>query len=352
MFNKKTRSRSATYQSRRHHRIGDRPPLSRILGIVLGLTLSCLFNYLSAPPSVAQTTIPNQAVVQYNTPGGFNLGDGGDSEDENPPGNSEFGRSSSLSNTVTYPIGGVLGESTLGLNLVKSADKSAAEPGDVVIYQLLIQNQSPTDTADDLTVNDTLPLGVQYVEDSAVGNPTAPTGVSVDGRNLRLTFPSLAPGGTLTVNYAAVLTPDAIRGNGRNTAAVSANGFETVEDTFQLAIRQGILSDCGTIIGRVFVDKNFDGHQQVGEPGVPNAVIYMESGNRIITDPDGLFSLANALSGNRVGALDLTSLPGYTLAPNLFRVEDNSQSRLVRLEPGGLARMNFAVTPTFGEGES
>lgn len=124
-----------------------------------------------------------------------------------------------------------------------------------------------------------------------------------------------------------------------------------MEAAFQLTIRQGILSDCGTIIGRVFVDKNFDGEQQRGEPGVPNAVIYMESGNRIITDPDGLFSVANALSGSRVGALDLTSLPGYTLAPNLFRVEDNSQSRLVRLEPGGLARMNFAVTPTFGEGE-
>ena len=213
------------------------------------------------------------------------------------------------------------------------------------------RNQSPTTVAENLTVNDRLPLGVQFVEDSATGDPANPTDVSVEGRNLRLSFPALAPGDSLTVTYAAVLTPDAIRGNGRNTATVSATGFETVEDTFQLTIRAGILSDCGTIIGRVFVDKNFDGHQQVGEPGVPNAVIYMESGNRIITDPDGLFSIANALSGNRVGALDLTSLPGYTLAPNLFRVEDNSQSRLVRLEPGGLARMNFAVTPTFGEGE-
>jgi hypothetical protein len=45
----------------------------------------------------------------------------------------------------------------------------------------------------------------------------------------------------------------------------------------------------------------------------------------------------------------LTSLPGYSLAPNRRFIEGNSQSRLVRLEPGGLARMNFAVTPAYGE---
>ena len=102
----------------------------------------------------------------------------------------------------------------------------------------------------------------------------------------------------------------------------------------------------------MFVDRNFDGLQQPGEPGVPNAVIFMSGGNQVVTDPDGLFSLANVINGVHVGTLDLASLPGYTLAPNLFWLGDNSPSRLVRLEPGGLARMNFAVTPAFGEGRS
>ncbi|MEL6813867.1 MAG: hypothetical protein AAFP03_03520, partial [Cyanobacteria bacterium J06598_3] len=239
---------------------------------------------------------------------------------------------------------------TLGLDLVKSADKSSAEPGDVVVYQLLVRNQS-TQIANNVQINDTLPFGVQLVDGSVTGDPTPPTSVVVDGRNLDLAFPPLPPGGQLSIRYATVMTADAIRGDGRNVALVSADGFETVDSAFRLNIAQGILSDCGTIVGRVFSDKNFDGQQQPGEAGIPNAVIFMESGNRIITDPDGLFSIANALSGNRVGTLDLSSLPGYTLAPNLFRVEENSQSRLVRLSPGGLARMNFAVTPTFGEGE-
>jgi hypothetical protein len=59
----------------------------------------------------------------------------------------------------------------------------------------------------------------------------------------------------------------------------------------------------------------------------------------------------NVKPGSHTGVLDLSSLPGYTLAPNTKFKERNSQSRLVRLEPGGTVRMNFAVTPTFQEEE-
>jgi hypothetical protein len=58
------------------------------------------------------------------------------------------------------------------------------------------------------------------------------------------------------------------------------------------------------------VDKNFDGEQQPSEPGVPNAVIYLDDGNRITTDTNGLYSLNFVLPGTHTGTLDLTSLPG------------------------------------------
>ncbi|MGD1853720.1 MAG: DUF11 domain-containing protein [Leptolyngbyaceae cyanobacterium] len=239
------------------------------------------------------------------------------------------------------------------LRLTKTADKSAAEPGDVVIYRLLVENLSNV-PATPLTVVDNLPRGLEYIDDSVNTSPTPPTLTSFtpSGRQLNFGFDSLAANSSVQILYAVTLTPDSVRGSGINVASASAPGFPTVQAEFRLTIRPGILSDCGTIIGRVFVDKNFDGEQQTGEAGVPNAVIYLDDGNRIIADPDGLFSMANVVSGNRVGVLDLSSLPGYTLAPNLYRLENNSQSRLVRLEPGGLARMNFAVTPTYGEGQN
>ncbi|MEM8502444.1 MAG: hypothetical protein AAF716_04750 [Cyanobacteria bacterium P01_D01_bin.1] len=314
---------------------------------ILGLVVSICIHGLATEGAIAQPVVnpvPNQATVRYEAPGG------------NPADDTTF-RIDQPSNIVTYPLAATAGQNTLGLGLFKSADKSTAEPGDVVVYRLLIRNEGLTDADSNFRIVDTLPLGLQFVEGSVsavLNGADFPLSVaSSDGREIVLTSAAGLPANQeINVVYAAVLTPDALRGNGVNTAVVSADTFDDADDTFRLTVGSGILSDCGTILGRVFVDKNFDGQQQPGEPGLPNAVIYMDNGNRIITDPDGLFSMGNVLSGNRVGVLDLSSLTGYTLAPNLFRIEENSQSRLIRLSPGGLARMNFAVTPTFGEGET
>ena len=302
---------------------------------LVGLLLSTLLIYTHAPvmPVGAQVEVTNTASASFDDP----------LDRDRPrlvaPGNETR-------------IGVDTGRSLL--RITKTADKSAAEPGDVVIYRLLVENLSETVAATPLTVIDSLPRGLEYIEDSVNTAPTPPnlTDFEVSERQLTFGFDSLASQSSVQILYAVTLTPDAVRGSGVNVAVAAAPGFPDAQAEFRLTIRPGILSDCGTIVGRVFVDKNFDGEQQRGEPGVPNAVIYMDDGNRIIADPDGLFSMANVVSGNRVGVLDLTSLPGYTLAPNLYRLENNSQSRLVRLEPGGLARMNFAVTPTYGEGQN
>ncbi|MEO0532862.1 MAG: hypothetical protein AAF215_03225 [Cyanobacteria bacterium P01_A01_bin.123] len=279
--------------------------------------------------SQAQVTVTNQASAQFTSGGNVQTG---------------------TSNTTSYQVSGTAAQEQ-GLSIVKTADRAAAEPGDVVLYRLLVTNNSTTTAATPLTIVDQLPLGLLYVPDSVQATPTAPTSVSFDNSQITLEFPTLAAGESINIVYAVLLTPDSVRGSGENTAQASAPGFATVTSQFQLLIRPGIVADCGTVVGRVFVDKNFDGEQQPGEEGVPNAVVFMDDGNRIITDPEGLFSVANVYRGYRVGTLDLTSLPGYTLAPNLYRLDQNSQSRLVQLEPGGLVRMNFGVTPTFGEGQ-
>ncbi|MGI0486115.1 hypothetical protein ACN4EK_11805 [Pantanalinema rosaneae CENA516] len=265
-------------------------------------------------------------------------------------------RITATSNTVTVPI------VSERLEIVKTADRGAAEPGDTIVYRLQIRNTGGSPVSN-LVVDDNLPLGFSYTSGSLRGSvASADSGSTtvdlpaprVDGREIAFSYAGpLAPQQTLTIAYAVLVSPEAIRGNGRNRAvaiAVNPAGGEvsSPEATYLVRVRPGILSDCGTVLGRVFVDKNFDGEQQPGEPGVPNAVIFMDDGNRITTDADGLFSLPYAVSGLRTGTLDLTSLPGYTLAPNLYRIEGNSASRLVRLAPGGMVRMNFAVTPTFG----
>ncbi|WP_071884923.1 DUF11 domain-containing protein [Picosynechococcus sp. PCC 73109] len=248
----------------------------------------------------------------------------------------------------------------------KTADRATVTPGGIAVYRLSINNLS-TSSFENVEVRDRLPLGFQLIEDSVqgiIGDSPAILETQVNGRDITFTFQEPLPGGTPPENnplarivYAVEITPDALRGDGRNIAFVEGdrqdNNF-TVRDgpaVYNVGIRNGLISDLGTIIGRVFEDKNFDGEQQYGEPGIPNAVVFMENGNRIVADENGLFSVTNVLPGWHTGVLDLTSVPGYAPAPNeKFIAEDRTYSRAVRLEPGGMARMNFAVTP-FAPGE-
>jgi len=243
------------------------------------------------------------------------------------------------------------------LQIVKTGDRAAAEPGDIASYRLSIKNLTKA-TLSNPKIADTLPLGFNYVPNSAIAafrGSNIPVLTTENGRNLSFAIQTEMPVGNdeIQLAYAVAITPDAVRGSGRNAAIASAlrsDNKSTVRDgpaIFTMRIRPGIVTDCATLLGRVFVDKNFDGEQQNGEPGVPNAVIFMDDGNRIVTDANGVYSMANVIPGARTLALDISSLPGYTLAPNLYFIERNSQSRLVRLSPGGLARANFGVTPAF-----
>ncbi|MUG91961.1 DUF11 domain-containing protein [Scytonema sp. UIC 10036] len=256
----------------------------------------------------------------------------------------------------TNPVSFIRG--VAALQIIKTADRVAVEPGNTVIYRLAIRNTGDS-AANNIALTDTLPLGLNLETRSLQAsltsdNVTKPVAVSsTQGENRTITINyagSIPVQGTLNVVYAVTVTPDAVRGTGKNLAVATTGNIRSNTASHLLKIRPGIVSDCATLIGRVFIDKNFDGEQQPGEPGVPNAVIYMDDGNRILTDVNGMFSLANVISGNRTGTLDLTSLPGYSRAPNLYSIKKNSQSHLVRLAPGGMGRMNFAVTPASGEG--
>lgn len=240
------------------------------------------------------------------------------------------------------------------IQITKTADRAAAEPGDTIIYRLSVRNLN-TVAAQNIELADVLPLGFAFIDKSMRGElagAAVPVTATHSGANLNLSVGvSIPPDGVLNIAYAVQLSPDAIRGSGENIASVAARRSDTgaiLRDgpsKYRVRVKPGILSDCGTIIGRVFEDKNFDGEQQPDEPGIPNAVVMLDDGTRITSDPNGIFSVSNVLAGQRTGVLDLTSVPGYTFAPNHRLKERNSRSRLVHLEPGGLVRMNFAVTP-------
>ncbi|MGD1866303.1 MAG: hypothetical protein ACFB0D_17270 [Phormidesmis sp.] len=260
----------------------------------------------------------------------------------------------------TFGVAAIVCDEADQISITKSADRSAAQPGDLVVYRLNIRNQSSVDIQS-VTATDTFPAGFELVTGSSAAQSdgtSVPVTATVFGNSVRFTATgTLAPDATLDIVYVAKVTADALRGSGRNSALVTGRRTDTNfllqagPSVHRTTLDPGILSDCGTLIGRVFEDKDFDGEQQPGEAGIPNAVIFLDDGNRVVTDADGLFSVQKMLPGQRTGTLDLSSLPGYTMAPNLRFNERNSLARLVNLSPGGLVKMNFGVTPTFQEGQ-
>ena len=256
------------------------------------------------------------------------------------------------------------------LKITKSSDRASASPGEVAVFRLQVQNIATGDL-ENLTVTDTLPVGFQLVEGSIEAHPPCSPHVmegckggaiavnpTQEGQTLTFTFDQPLPkNGKLRIAYAARITPDALRGEGESIARVSGvdsrNGMAVADSSeiHKIRVRGGLLSDAGTIVGRVFVDENGDGEAQAGEKGIPNAVIFLDNGTQVTTDEDGLFSLTNVLPGARVGIIDLDRLQGYTLAENQAFRERNSPSRLVNLSPGGIARMNFPMQETASESE-
>ncbi len=246
------------------------------------------------------------------------------------------------------------------VQISKTGDRATAEAGDTVVYHITVGNTTSLPLGS-LQIRDTLPLGFDLRPDSiraATGTVRPPVTLTQSGSNTIFDFGALIlpPGQTLTLAYAALLSPDALRGDGKNSAVVTANSLTTTNGTtlsspvadgpavFTLGVRQGLLTDTGTILGRVWIDINRDGEQQNGEPGLPGAVVLLDDSTRIVADENGLFSLASVPSGYHSAVLDMQSVPGYTLARSRFR-ERHSQSRLIHISPGGMARLNFGVVP-------
>ncbi len=246
------------------------------------------------------------------------------------------------------------------LQITKTGDRATAEPGDTVIYRITVTNTT-TLPMGGLKVLDATPVGFDLRLDSvrAAVNTRVPVTVTVSGTSAVFDFGALtlAPGQTLSLAYALLLTPNALRGSGTNSAVVTANAQMTMNGTtmstplsdgpavFTVGVRRGILTDTGTVLGRVWIDRSRDGEQQSGEPGLPGAVVILDDSTRIVADANGLFSLAAVPSGYHSAVLDMQSVPGYVLAQSRFR-EHHSQSRLVHITPGGMVRLNFGVVPS------
>ncbi len=234
------------------------------------------------------------------------------------------------------------------LTIQKTSNEKNAEVGDYILYTLDLANSGLTPVTA-AVVTDTLPRGFRYIPGTAKMDdaPFEPA-VTPDGKVLTWNVGLLPPGGTRKIKYACQITPDAMRGNGRNQAELAVTyPLGTRVSVFaenQVHVTEGPFANLSIIFGKVFLDQNDNRLQDAAEPGIGGVRLYLEDGTHVTTDREGKYHFEGVKPGMHVIRLDQT-----TLAPDLLPATIDSSnaanplSRFVDLKFGTPHKANFRV---------
>jgi uncharacterized repeat protein (TIGR01451 family) len=226
------------------------------------------------------------------------------------------------------------------LELAIVADKTAVTRGDFVLYTVTITNPAGPDVPGTEIVL-TPPAGVVLVP----GSITLDTGLGATPQ------PDPAPatqpivpvgavntGDTFVLVYRAIVNTGAMLG----LLEYEVRAFDSTPQPASFPVSNEIVLiedpefDLGTIIGKVFDDKDGNGVQGAGEKGIGGVMVAMEDGVYAITDVDGLYHIAAIRPGNRLVKINKHTLPPYkrlTLP----------EAQTVTMTPGLLTKVNFGA---------
>ena len=193
---------------------------------------------------------------------------------------------------------------------------------------------------------DIIPPGFDYVANSALVNGVAqePT---IAGRNL--TFDGLVPdaGSDITIELTLIATVAVTTGPHVNTAQLINPATDLVVGSARatVTVLAEHVFDCGDIIGKVFDDRNRNGSQDEGEPGLAGVRLVTVKGVLITTDKHGRFHVACAdVPDADIGSNFILKLDTRTL-PSGFKMT-TANPRIVRLTAGKASKLNYGAAIT------
>ena len=229
------------------------------------------------------------------------------------------------------------------LIVTKTSPKRTANVGDLVPYTIVVRNAQDV-TRNNVDVVDLMPPGFKYVVNSGRVDANAAT-PHIVGRELDWQNLSIPANGSVTISLVLTVGAGVNDGDYVNLATgrdarsgrlLSNQGEATVR------ITPSPLFDCAEIIGKVFDDRNGNGYQDEGEPGIAGARVATVNGLLITADQYGRYhvtcaAIPNAQIGsNFILKLDLRSLPsGYQIT--------TENPRVVRLTRGKISELNFGA---------
>ena len=228
------------------------------------------------------------------------------------------------------------------LSIMKTVRNTNVQIGDLVPYTITVTNTEDFPRVD-LDIVDLPPHGFRFVEDTSLldGVALEPEQSSTE---LILNDIDFAPNETRTWNLVLVVGAGVNDGLHTNNAFVRDALDTEVTERAQAVVQMSVdpLFDCSELIGKVYDDKNKDGHQDEDEPGLAGVRLATATGLLVTTDQHGRYhitcaSVPNSLIGsNFILKLDHRTLPtGYEVT--------TENPRVVRLTRGKLTKLNFGA---------
>jgi len=227
------------------------------------------------------------------------------------------------------------------VSVTKTTPLVNVSKGDLVPYTVSVTNSQPTT----IDVIDRIPPGFKYRTGSSSINGVG-LEPKVAGRQLTWENQAFTAGERKTYKLMLVVGTGVSEGEYVNEAWANSSFNDLLLSNIASAtvrITPDPTFDCSDIIGKVFDDKNANGYQDEGEPGLPNVRVVTVRGLLVTSDPEGRFHIACAdipdsdRGSNFVMKLDERTLPsGYRMT--------TENPRDVRTTRGKLVKLNFGAT--------
>jgi len=236
------------------------------------------------------------------------------------------------------------------LIVTKEAQSDTASVGDFIGYTVRIENRDVVPAP--MRIVDELPAGLRYesgtarLNGAALSNPET----SSDGRTLTFSGGVVRAGETAELTYVVGVNAGAQTGEAVNAviAVNSANAPISNRAEAAVYIREDLLKSRLTIIGRVAesaCEEDADWARELEDGiGVEDVRLYMETGEYVVTDEDGLYHFENVKPGTHVVQVDTETLPaGYEamVCEENSRYAGSAISKFVDATGGTVWRANF-----------
>ncbi len=218
------------------------------------------------------------------------------------------------------------------LNL--SVSKTTVRPGDVVTVVADFQNGS-TQTQNNVELRVEAASGLDILPDTIRNNGYLTS--TRQGSTIIASRNTLQANETVRIVFQVLVTSGVSLGKSYEIRATVLSGDRISEArVVDLRIQGDPTFDEGTILGKVFDDRNEDGMQTQGEIGVPGVRLFTEYGVSVVTDSKGRFHIPAVRPGRHVLKIDGHTLPEGTR----FLTEE---SLLIKTTSGLLNKVRFAV---------